>query len=409
MAEVVKSIGTASRDYSTMTAWEADLDNTGIYASGDTALGECYDDSTFDDGAEVTINGGATSGLAKITLSVAAGQRHDGTAGTGARVVLATGHRVIVTVPAAATTHFITIEWLEVHCNSKNFTSVIHLLLGLAGRVPAIRWMLIHDSAVTVAAHTAVAASNRDALVHNSVFYNLIATANDRSVRALDLDADQASGGCFNNTVYRTMGNNIGAGIGIFVNTDSANGKIRNNLSAGNENGTPLAFSFPGAVNLTSSNNLSDDATADDGGGSNHLINQTLADLFVSTTVGSEDLHLKVGSPAINAGVDLGTTPAGVQFDIDNYDRDTTGVTWDIGADEYVATSVFPNEDIVAGSWVPSTGTVLYAMLDDDPVNDTQRAVSSSGASDDSMTLGFPNVETPTGTVTLKIRSRTGS
>ena len=33
------------------------------------------------------------------------------------------------------------------------------------------------------------------------------------------------------------------------------------------------------------------------------------------------------------AGVDLGTTN-GVNIDIDGFDRDSNGVTWDIGADQ---------------------------------------------------------------------------
>jgi len=61
---------------------------------------------------------------------------------------------------------------------------------------------------------------------------------------------------------------------------------------------------------------------------------------FTNTTGGSEDFHLVSGDTlAIDNGTDLGTTKS-VQFDIDNYDRDTTAVTWDIGADEYVATGV---------------------------------------------------------------------
>ena len=42
MATVTKSIGTASRDYSTITAWEASLSDTNIYSAGDDAIGECY-------------------------------------------------------------------------------------------------------------------------------------------------------------------------------------------------------------------------------------------------------------------------------------------------------------------------------------------------------------------------------
>ena len=57
----------------------------------------------------------------------------------------------------------------------------------------------------------------------------------------------------------------------------------------------------------------------------------------MSTTGGSEDLHLKAGADAIDAGTDLGTTPTGVNYDIDGRDRDAEGDVWDIGADEYVA------------------------------------------------------------------------
>ena len=41
MATVAKSIGTTGRDYSTITAWEADLSNGSVYSSGDTAQGVC--------------------------------------------------------------------------------------------------------------------------------------------------------------------------------------------------------------------------------------------------------------------------------------------------------------------------------------------------------------------------------
>ena len=51
--------------------------------------------------------------------------------------------------------------------------------------------------------------------------------------------------------------------------------------------------------------------------GSNSVTNVTLSDQFVSTVSGAEDLHLASTSDAIDAGADLGTTPAGVQYDID--------------------------------------------------------------------------------------------
>ena len=108
--------------------------------------------------------------------------------------------------------------------------------------------------------------------------------------------------------------------------------------------GTTYDFGWPGSTtNITPLNNMSSDGTADDAGGSNNLVDKTGSNQFVSTTEGSEDLHLKEGADAIDAGVDLGTTPAGVNIDIDGRDRDSKGDTWDIGADEFV-------EDVAGGA-----------------------------------------------------------
>ena len=61
MATVTKTIGTSSRDYSTISAWEADLSDGSIYSAGDDAVGEMYADSTFT-GNTVTIDGGTSIG-----------------------------------------------------------------------------------------------------------------------------------------------------------------------------------------------------------------------------------------------------------------------------------------------------------------------------------------------------------
>jgi hypothetical protein len=92
---------------------------------------------------------------------------------------------------------------------------------------------------------------------------------------------------------------------------------------------------------LNSATNLSDDTTdaakdAEDfdvnKNDSTALIGKTLGQIdFVSTSAGSEDLHLDTSSVCLEAGTDLGTT-GGVNIDINGVDRDATGVTWDIGA-----------------------------------------------------------------------------
>ena len=116
MAIVTKSIGSdVSRDYATITLWEADLDDGVIYSSGDDAVGECYNDGPFDE--SVTINGGGTVGLNSVTLSAASGERHDGTAGTGARIVRSTDVSTLLSISSSVETTF---EWVELDANEQD-------------------------------------------------------------------------------------------------------------------------------------------------------------------------------------------------------------------------------------------------------------------------------------------------
>ena len=84
MTTVTKTIGSAGgRDYSTITAWEADLGGSS-YSSGDDAVGECYNDSTFDE--SFTIDDGSFSKVDTIKLKAASGQEHDGTPDSGVKI-----------------------------------------------------------------------------------------------------------------------------------------------------------------------------------------------------------------------------------------------------------------------------------------------------------------------------------
>jgi hypothetical protein len=72
---------------------------------------------------------------------------------------------------------------------------------------------------------------------------------------------------------------------------------------------------------------------------------------------------------------------------------------------EETETSV-PIADVSAGSWTPSSGTDLFAMVADE--SDTTYIRSSSGAAVDPCTLQLPSIGTPdSGTITITIRHRT--
>ena len=127
MATITKTIGTNSRDYSTISAWEADLSSASIYSNGDDAVGEIYSDSTFT-GNTVTIDGGTSIGgssgqdLASVKLTVASGHRHDGTAESGALLKPTSGSGHNVGIIAIERDNF-TLEWLDISLDSLDSTN----------------------------------------------------------------------------------------------------------------------------------------------------------------------------------------------------------------------------------------------------------------------------------------------
>ena len=82
-------------------------------------------------------------------------------------------------------------------------------------------------------------------------------------------------------------------------------------------------------------NNLSNDETADDEGGTGHLLNKTAANQFVNA---DSDWNLAAGADARDAG----KTISGFDWDALHLDADNwrpQGSTWDMGALEAVPTA----------------------------------------------------------------------
>ena len=366
MATITKTIGTSSRDYSTISAWEADLSDASIYSNGDDAVGEIYADSTFT-GNTVTIDGGTSIGgssgqdLNSVKLTVAAGNRHDGTAESGAllKPTANSGHNVGI---IAIERDNFTLEWLDISLDSLDSTNTnqaIRMNSGVGNLT--IRNMLIHDKGgnpgssgpfAIVSNQAATTSTNWYFL--NNIFYSFIETSND-SAGAIIIRAFKGNLYIYNNTVYKikseggskdAIGFRFGDGTHVQAN-------IKNNIVAGLDEGDIAAAYWMDEVPnsnrvLNSATNLSDDTSdaakdAEDfdvnKNDSTALIGKTLAQIaFVSTTAGSEDLHITEDSVCVDAGTDVGTT-GGVQTDINGRDRDAQGDTWDIGAHEFVADS----------------------------------------------------------------------
>lgn len=328
MATVTKTIGTSSRDYSTIAAWEADLSDASIYSNNDDAVGVCYNDSAFNEA--VTINGGNSIGgssgqdLNSRKLTVHADSKHDGTAGSGARNVYTGSTNPVLKIGINNTT----VEWLEYDCSGAGAAS--RQIVQVANDVITgvyINNMIIHGVGNTTGNTMGIVVSNGgNASNTRYLANNIIYDISDASTANFGLFCTNGSGKSevYNNTIHGT-GTNTGD-FGLYI----LNGNVifKNNISMASggkdieESGTP-----------TEEYNMTSDATAT---GTGAQASKTTADQFVSVTGGSEDLHIKSGSDAIDNGVDLGTT-GNSNIDINGRDRDAQGDTWDIGAHELVA------------------------------------------------------------------------
>ena len=72
-----------------------------------------------------------------------------------------------------------------------------------------------------------------------------------------------------------------------------------------------------------------------------------------------------------------------------------------------VAQHARPTSDVSAGTWTPSTGTDLYAMLDENPADDDDYILSAADPVEDTAVLALSALSVPAaGTVTLSVRHR---
>ena len=143
---------------------------------------------------------------------------------------------------------------------------------------------------------------------YNNIIYSFAKNGTAHDGLGIAFSQYNGTGYIYNNTIY-----NCDKGIN---QGNTSTGYTKNNIVQSSSN-------YDYSLEDAGSNNLDDDGTGD--------ITATLD--FVSKTAGSEDFHLAASdTAAIDAGADLSGT-----FTTD-IDGTTRSGTWDIGADEYVAT-----------------------------------------------------------------------
>lgn len=329
---ITKTIGTNSRDYSTMSLWEADLDNTSVYVANDQAVGECYNDSVF---GPVTINGGSTIGLKSITLKAAAGEQHDGTAGTGVRI--------------QSTAH-----WQAQLARLGSQGS------GMPIKVEGIELDRMHNSAFAIAGSGATYSHNKSftkCIIHSS--YN--PTTNGFIAINADFWYTFAANNVAYNVRYGISSNNIYTGSKFVNNTiitstgsafyvreaNQARNTVKNNIFIRNSgDAIELLGSIPHNFPEWDSNM----SNGSSGYGANSYTETSLDNMFISNVLGSEDYHLRSQfdyenySPAVGLGVNISSLsmlsgediPQGFGPGIGTQDIDSLsrGSVWDIGADQ---------------------------------------------------------------------------
>ena len=355
---VTKTLGTNSRDYSTISLWEADLDSASVYMEGDEAVGECYNDSTF---SPFSIDGGITIGLKSITLKAAAGESHDGTAGTGVKVQTNANWQRVAYLSSANKP--VKVEGIELVMAHRSVHAMMEV--GAYRHNKVISKCLMHDSYWPTPSPsqstTAISTGFWYCFVTNNIVYNV--------KYGISSNNYYTGTKVINNTAY-THG-----GPALFTReaTISKN-TIKNNLLFRSDGAAAFAQSGS-APNSTPnwSNNMIGSSYIP---GTDNYTDVSINDMFISNISGSEDFHLRSqfdyvdSAPAIGLGLNLSlesflsegvATGFNVGLATQDIDHLSRAETWDIGADQTPTTST---KSIGTNSREYSTITLWEADLD---------------------------------------------
>ncbi len=340
MAVLTFTVGGTTPDYTTIAAAEASIpanmvtdDNQRRFQCRDVTFAE----ADIDWGAGVT-----TDATRFAALEAESGTAFDGVAGNGpvmnptSGTSTAGGH--IIRLDA----DFSEIINIEITSGQDSYTDneLYSAVKFNSGDCRLLRCIL-HDMMQTTGTKETGAVlvpSNvgGDVFILNNIVYEFGDGSN--AARGIEINLWDAG------NTYHVIGNavyNMHGAVGIewfFDNGTASTGNFYNNLVMGS-GGDDYDITSAGDSTVNGSHNGSGDLTASVFG-SNEKESLTDSTEWVSVTGGSEDFHLKSGATSIAAGSDRGTTPSGVEFDIDDFDRDDAAVTWDIGADQFVSSGV---------------------------------------------------------------------
>ena len=327
---VTKSVGSAvGRDYASITSWEAQ--NLNLVTLDQLQVGEMYNDSLFNE--SVIFAGWNTDATRYITLKAASGHEHGLVRGAGVLVSPNDVTTNLTIINLGSGTHKYTrltgFSIGEVTLTNSGGTGLFLTACAPGfGSIYTFTRLLLYDFNGVV--------SSTGSIGLRGVFGGGTGTSIAINCVAMDFHFSGAGAGAgtaqpifwsfnavtevYNCTVLGAGNLNGGATAGYGCNSA---GTHKNNLSFVDSGGS--GYVYNGVP--TQDSNTSSDATAS---GANAVINATASDYFTDAGAGTEDPTLKVGSPAIDTGVDL----SGLFTDDAKGTTRPQGGAWDRGAHE---------------------------------------------------------------------------
>ncbi len=334
-----KSIQASGGDYATIAAWEGAMP-ADLVSTTQTWIGEMADE-TFSE-ADLDIAAGVTtSALYYPELRPQSGTAFNGVAGNGPVIDEGTGTAVTNGWVLKLSADYTRLTNIELTNSQTRNTGNSSIFVGVdLGDFDFIRVVgcIVHDLDASdhrvFGVHVRNSYSNTYYVINNIIYELGYSTIGSRSGGVVV--------GLWNATsTWWVIGNSLlnaaytagGDCLAFSGDNGSANtGHYYNNIVIGSGRDDFKSINLTGST-LNGSHNGSGDLTASVFG-SNEQESLVAATEWVNVTGGSEDFHLKPGATCVGAGSDRGTTPPNVELDIDGYDRDAGGDTWDIGADQ---------------------------------------------------------------------------
>ena len=320
-----KTIGTRSRDYSTLLAYHTYV--RGLGPLSDSQQGVRYNDSLFQE--TVTFNNTDATSSYNVTYTVAQGQRHNQTRGSG--VTIQTDNPTSVNgTPIVIYDAWVNFEWWQI--DGGNYTYNTGSCITTNYLNPGdihIDYVFVYDT--NGSSSNGIMLSGNDS---TNIFVNDLILLNIPYNGLSCGNMDQ----CYliNCTVLNT--NTINSVWGQRVNAGSSPKAVAINVASMLTGSRGQCFE--GSWDASSDYNIDDDGTAP---GGNSLNNKTASNQFTTTTRGSEDVRLKVGADCLQAGV--GTTQTLV-LPVDFLGTSRPVATCDIGAHQKTGVGPTPGPTV---------------------------------------------------------------